>query len=213
MGKRVVIALVLTCRVRLIHLQRRFGGEDAHIIDDKVITVIVSRHVIDAHTEVCIFLVHLYREINLIPLVGLSKISCHIRSNIFPCGAIQRTLYSEREVRTGLTCFVTGVSDESGEVHLLTLTERGVEFKCCHLSGGGHTVAEDHISVFGTSVLLHLMPIGTERGDTVDEVILTHVREVRQAALIMRTVIRQRSRPRVRARQRCGTSAPRPQDP
>ena len=198
MCERVIFVLVLTSCVRLINHQRRFGSEDAHVIDDKVITIIVRRHIIYAYAEVRIFLILLYREKDLIPLVGLSQVTCHIRSNIFPYNTIQRTLYSEREVRTGFTCFVTGVSDESGEVHLLTLTERGVEFKCCHLSGGGHTIAEDHISVFCTAVLLHLMPILTKVGNTVDEVVLTHVREVLQPALVMRTVIGQGCRLRIR---------------
>ena len=35
------------------------------------------------------------------------------------------------------------------------------------------------------------MPIGTEVGDSVDEVVLTHVREVGQSGSIMGTVIRQ----------------------
>ena len=46
-------------------------------------------------------------------------------------------------------------------------------------------------------MLLHLMPILTERGDAVNEVILTHISEVRQAVLIMRTVIRQCSSSRI----------------
>ena len=162
MGERVGFVLVLAGRVRLINHQRWFGREDTHIIDDEVISIIVSRHVIYLHAEVRIFLIHLDREIDLVPLVGLRQITGHIGGNIFPCGAIQRTLYGEREVRAGLAGFVSGISDEGGEVHLLSFAKGGVQLESGYLSRGRHTVAEDHISVSGTAVLLHLMPILTE---------------------------------------------------
>ncbi len=41
------------------------------------------------------------------------------------------------------------------------------------------------------------MPILTKGGDSVDEVILTHVRQILQTVLIMRTVIRQIGSPRI----------------
>ena len=163
MGKRVGFVLVLTGRVRLINHQRRFGSEDTHVVDDEVISIIVCRHVIYLHAEVRIFLIHLDREIDLIPLVGLRQITGHIGSNILPCGAILRTLYREREVRAGLVSPLTsGVSYEGREIHLLSFAKVGIHAERCYLTGRGHTVAEDHISVCGTAVLLHLMPILTE---------------------------------------------------
>ena len=150
-----------------------------------------------------ILLILLYREIDLVPLIRLRQIAGHIRSDILPNPAILRTLYGEREVRAGLVFFVAGISDEGGEVHLLSFAKSGIHAERSYLTRGRHTVAEDHISFFGTSVLLHFMPEFTEIRNTVDEVVLTHVRQVLQAALVMRTVIGKSCRLRIRKAVGC----------
>ena len=72
-----------------------------------------------------IFLILLYREVYLIPLVGFRQISGQIRGDIFPFGIylVLLTLYGEEEVRTGLiTRLVIGITHEGGEVEFLSLT-------------------------------------------------------------------------------------------
>ena len=199
----VGLALFHTGGVCLVGNERRLGSEDAHVVDDKVVTVIVSCHIIYAHAEVFVISLLLNREVNLIPLIGLCKVAGHVRGNIFPRGIIQGPLHTEQEVRTGLFGLVARVAHVGGEVHLLSLAQLLVQRYGSHLSGGGHTVAEDHVAVGGTAVLLHLVPVRAERRNAVDQVVLTHVRQVRQAVLVVRTVVGQHSRSGISKAVRC----------
>ena len=185
------MTIVITGRLCLICNQRRFGSEDTHIINDEVVSIKVRCHIIYTHAEVrivaSVFVVQ-NREIDLIPLIRRLYITCHIGGNIIPCDTIQRTLYGEDEVRTGfLGILVTGVSHIAGEEHLLSGTQVALQRQSGYLTGRCHTVAINHISVSGSTVLLHLMPIGTIR-DTVNQTVLTVVREV---GLFMITIMRQ----------------------
>ena len=199
----VGLALFHTGGVCLVGNERRLGSEDAHVVDDKVVTVIVSCHIIYAHAEVFVISLLLNREVNLIPLIGLCKVAGHVRGNIFPRGIIQGSLHTEQEVRAGLFSLVARVTHVGGEVHLLSLAQLLVQRYGSHLSGGGHTVAEDHVAVGGTAVLLHLVPVRAERRNAVDQVVLTHVRQVRQAVLVVRTVVGQHSRSGISKAVRC----------
>ena len=93
--KGVAFVLVLTGGVRLINHQRRLGREDTHIVNDEVVTVIIRTHIIYAHAEVIVFFILFYREVDLVPLTGLSKVTGQIGGDIFPISTIQRTLHSE----------------------------------------------------------------------------------------------------------------------
>jgi hypothetical protein len=79
------------------------------------------------------------------------------------------------------------ITDVSREEHLLSRTEDGREREGGHLTGRGHTVAVDHITLRCATMLLHRKPIGGI-ADAVDQPVLTVVREV---GLIVTTVMRQ----------------------
>ena len=199
----VGLALFHTGGVCLICNERRLGGEDAHVVNDKVITVIVRCHIIYAYAEVFVIFLLLNREVNLIPLIGLRKVAGHVRGNIFPRGIIQGSLHTEQEVRAGFISTLTArVAHVGGEVHLLSLAQLLVQRYGSHLSGGGHTVAEDHVAVGGTAVLLHLVPVFI-RWNLINQVVLTHVRQVRQTVTIVRTVVGQHSRAGISKAVRC----------
>ena len=180
----------------LISDQRRFGSKDTHVIDDKVVSIEVRRHVIDPHTEFVVVMFLQDREADLTPLPGRLDISRHVGRDIFPVmpHSVLQTLHGEREVRVRFAGLTTGVADIGGEEHLLSFAQLGLQRQSCHLSRRGHTVAVDHISVRCTSVLLHRIPISFLRcpvrfvRDTVHQTVLTEVREV---GLRMQTVVRQ----------------------
>ena len=188
-GRCVIILAFLTCRCSLVSDQRRFGSDNTHIIDDEVVTVPVRGHVIDTHAEVDVLLrlIEDDGEEDLVPPVGRRDIACGITRNIFPFRTIRRALYREDEVRVRLALLATRVAYIAGEEHLLTRAQVRFQREGSYLSGRGHTVAIDHIAVFGSAVLLHRIPV-VGIFDAVDEAVLTHIREIR---LLVQTVVRQ----------------------
>ncbi len=101
-GKGVVLVVRLTSCVSLINHQRGFGSEDTHIVNDEVVTVIIGCHIHYAYAEVVVVLFLLNGEEDLVPLVSLRQITCHIGSDILPRITIHRALHGEGEVRAGL---------------------------------------------------------------------------------------------------------------
>ena len=137
-----------------------------------------------------ILLVLLDGEVYLIPFVGRRDVTGDIRGDIFPVGTITLlfTLHSEEEVRAGFILLRSRVSYIAGEVHTLTLTQSRIEVQGSHLSGRGHTVTVNHISVLLTAVLLHLIPVVAIVNE-VNQSILTHVWQI-GCKIIMESVAR-----------------------
>ena len=181
----IVLGIVHAAGVGLVGNQRRFGSEDAYIVDDEVVAIEVGCLVVDTDTELVVTPLLVDREEDLIPFVGRLDITRHVGSNIVPGSTVVGSLYRDCEVRVGFAFLTADVSYVAGEVHLLSFAEVGTQCECCHLTGRRHTVAVDHIAVFGTAVLLKFLPPSGIR-NTVDQRILTRAGEV---FLIVITVV------------------------
>ena len=179
-----------TARVGLVGNQLRFGCEDAHVVNDEVVSVIGGRHIEYTHAEVIVLFLGVNREVNLSPLVRRSDIAGHVGRDIRPVDVVVRTLYREQEVRLCLSGLVARVAYVAREEQSLSLAEVGLQVECGYLTGRRHTVTINHVSVGRAAVLLHLMPVGRIR-DTVDDAVLTEVWEVgfRVATVVRQIVI------------------------
>ena len=204
MRREVLVCFFLTSRIGLISDQRRLGGEDTHIIDDKVVSVPVGRHVVDSYAEVFVvdILVKDDREIDLAPLTRGLDTSRGIRGDIHPIGSVDRSLHTKGEVRVRFTGLATGVANIAGEEHLLSGAQMRLQREGSYLTGRRHTVAVDHVSVGSSSVLLHRTPIGRHTvppmtccRNAVDQSVLTMVREV---GMDVQSVVGQVGRLRIR---------------